>query len=111
MNQVFLCGNLGKNPTLKKTERSSVAHFSLATTRRWQNKDGETQEETEWHQIVAWGSLAKTCAKYLKKGRQVMVRGRLRTDKYFDDSANVDRWKTSVIAEEVTFGAGATNAE
>lgn len=106
MNQVILCGNLGKNPTLKKTDNSSVCHFSMATTRHYKNRAEELVEETEWHSIVCWGSLAKTCAKYLAKGRHVTVRGRLKTDKYFDDENGVDRWKTSIIADEVVFGSG-----
>lgn len=111
MNLVILCGNLGKNPTLKHTENSSVCHFSMATQRRWLNKEGEQQEETEWHEIVCWGALAKTCAKFLKKGRHVTVRGRMKTDKYFDDQANTNRWRTSVIADQVVFGSGAPDAQ
>ena len=106
MNLVILCGNLGKKPKLTHTENSCVAHFSLATTRRWRNKADETVEETEWHEVVAWGALAKTVAQHLDKGRQVTVRGRLKTDKYFDDQAGVDRYRTSVVADQVIFGGG-----
>lgn len=106
MNQAIICGNLGKNPTVKKTDNSTVCHFSVATTRRWKSKTDELQEETEWHRVVVWGSLAKTCGKYLSKGRQVTVRGRLKTDKYYDDEHSVDRWTTSIVADEVDFGGG-----
>lgn len=106
MNVVILCGNLGKDPRVIKTENSTVTHFSMATQRRWRNKADELQEETEWHDVVCWGALAKTVGTHLKKGRQVTVRGRLKTDKYFDDQANTNRWKTSIIAEQVVFGSG-----
>ena len=76
----MLIGNLGADPELRYTQSGvAVASFNVATTRRWKDKEGQQQEETEWHRIVAWQRLGEICNEYLHKGSKVYVEGRLQT--------------------------------
>ena len=80
INKAILVGNLGKDPELRYTASGqAVASFSLATTEKFKNKGGEQQERTESHNSVAWGPLAEICGKYLVKGKQVYVEGRIQS--------------------------------
>ena len=75
LNKVQLIGNLGKDPELKYTPSGvAVATFSIATSESWKDQDGNQQEKTEWHNIVAWRKLAEICGEYLKKGKKVYIR-------------------------------------
>lgn len=101
LNKVILIGNLGKDPELRKTKTGkSVANFSIATY----EKQGE-EKITQWHNIVAWEKTADNCAKYLAKGRQVYVEGKLQTSTYETDSGE-KRMKVEVVAHNVVFLAG-----
>ena len=83
LNKVMLIGNLGRDPELKMTPAGqAVARFSVATTETWKNPQGEKQSKTEWHNIVVWGKPAETAEKYLKKGKQVLVEGRIQYREY-----------------------------
>ena len=83
LNKVLLIGNLGRDPELKSTPSGqSVARFSVATTETWKNQAGEKQSKTEWHNIVVWGKQAEIAEKYLRKGKQVMVEGRIQYREY-----------------------------
>ncbi len=76
VNKVILVGNLGKDPELRYTPSgTAVCTFSLATSERFKNKQGEQQDRTEWHNIVVWAGLAEICGKYLTKGKQGLYRG------------------------------------
>ncbi len=89
MNKVILIGNLGKDPELKMTPSGqALARFSVATTETWRSKDNpsERQSKTEWHNIVVWGKQAETAEKYLRKGQQVMIEGRIQYREYQDQS-------------------------
>src|SRR3989304_2867462 len=78
LNKVMLIGNLGKDPELKYTQGGqAVVTFSLATTRKWKDKEGGDKEDTQWPNIQAWGRTAEVANQYLKKGRQVFIEGRL----------------------------------
>ena len=89
MNKAIIIGNLGKDPELRYTASgTAVCNFSMATTDRFKNKQGEQQESTEWHNIVAWGNLADICGKYLKKGSKAMVEGKLQTRSWDDKDGN-----------------------
>lgn len=102
VNKVILIGNLGRDPELTTTQGgSSVARLNLATTRTYKNKQDETVEETEWHRISVWGKQAEHCKRYLSKGRQVYVEGRLRTSEYEQDG--VKKYSTEVVANIVQF--------
>jgi len=113
LNKVTLLGNVGKDPELHATKNnSSVVNFPLATTESWKNKDGEWDNRTEWHKIVAWGNKADYAGKYFKKGFTVLVEGKLQTRKY-DDKNGVTHYVTEIVASDfilISSGAkGATN--
>ena len=98
INKVILVGNLGRDPEMRHTQSGqAVANFTLATNRRWRDKDGQQQEQTEWHRIVAWGRLAEICTEYLTKGKQVYVEGRLQTRDWEDRDGN-KRYTTEIVA-------------
>ncbi len=87
LNKVLLIGNLGRDPELKATPSGqSVCRFSLATTETWRNPQGEKQSKTEWHNIVVWGKQAEIAEKYLRKGKQVMIEGRIQYREYTDQA-------------------------
>ena len=89
VNKVILLGNLGKDPDLRYTPSGkAVATFSLATNERWTSQDGQKQENTTWHNIVAWGKQAETMKEYLTKGRQVYIEGRIANRSYEDKEGN-----------------------
>jgi single-strand DNA-binding protein len=103
LNKVLLIGNLGRDPELKALPSGShVATFTLATSRRWKDKNGEMQEETQWHNVVSWGPQAETIATYLKKGSKVFVEGRL-THRSWDDQSGQKRYTTEVVIENFVF--------
>lgn len=87
MNKVILIGNIGRDPELKMTPGGqALARFSLATTETWKTPQGEKKEKTEWHRIVVWGKQAEIAEKYLRKGRQIMVEGRIQYGEYTDQA-------------------------
>ena len=102
LNKVTLIGNLGADPEIRTTPNGSkVAQFSLATSRSWGGQGGsEKQEKTEWHRVVAWRHLAERAERYLKKGKQVYVEGRLETRKWTGQDG-ADRYTTEVIAQQL----------
>lgn len=103
INKVILIGNLGADPDIKRIQDGTpVATFSVATSDRWKDKDGQMQEQTEWHRIVAWRRLAEVCGEYLHKGSKVYIEGKLQTRKWQDKDGH-DRWTTEVIARDVQF--------
>lgn len=97
VNKVIILGRVGQEP--KKS--GPALKFSVATSEKWKDKSGESQERTEWHNIVVFGKLADICEQYLKKGSQVYVEGRIQTDKYEKDG--VTKYSTSIIANTVQF--------
>jgi single-strand DNA-binding protein len=111
VNRVFLIGRLGADPELKFTANSrAVCNFSLATSETWKDKQSnEKQERTEWHKIVCWGDQAEHCKKYLAKGREACVEGKLQTRSY-EDKEGKKRYVTEIVAERVTF-LGSSNGE
>ncbi len=101
VNKAILVGNLGKDPELRYTPSgSAVCTFSLATSERFKNKQGEQQERTEWHNIVAWGPLAEICGKYLTKGKQIYCEGRIQNRSYDDRDGN-KRYISEVVINEM----------
>ena len=87
LNKVLLIGNLGRDPELKATPSGqSVARFSVATTETWKNQQGEKQSKTEWHNVVVWGKQAEVAEKYLRKGKQVLIEGRIQYREYTDQA-------------------------
>lgn len=101
VNKVILVGNVGRDVELRHTPAgAAVARFSLATNEVWKDKNGQRQEHTEWHNIVAWGKLAEFCGTYVSKGRQLYVEGTLRTRTYDDEKGN-RRYFTEVRANVI----------
>lgn len=101
VNKAILVGNLGKDPELRYTPSgTAVCTFSLATTERFKNKQGEQQEKTEWHNIVVWAGLAEICGKYLTKGKQIYIEGRIQNRSYDDRDGN-KRYISEIVANEM----------
>jgi single-strand DNA-binding protein len=102
VNKVIIIGNLGRDPEIKYTQSNvPVANFSVATTESWKDKNsGEWQEKTEWHRIVAWRHLAERAERYLRKGKQVYIEGKLETRKWTGQDGN-DRYTTEIIANQL----------
>jgi len=110
VNKVLLIGRLGNNPEIRYTNTgTAVANFNLATSESWNDKTGQKQERTEWHRVVVWGKLAELCEKYLAKGRQCFVEGRLQTRSWDDKDGN-KRYTTEIVANTVQFLGTAAGA-
>jgi len=108
INKVILIGNLGDDPEVRYTASgTAVAKFRLATNESYTDKDGNRQEQTEWHRVVVWGKLAEICGQYLAKGRQVYIEGRLRTSSYEKDG--IKRYTTEVVARDMQMLGSAPN--
>lgn len=111
VNKAILIGNLGADPELRYTPGGqAVASFRIATTERFKNKDGETQENTEWHNIVCWGRQAEIANEYLKKGRSVYIEGRIQYRNY-EDKDGIKRYRTDIVARQIQFIGSRAAAE
>lgn len=103
LNKVMLIGRLVADPELRSTASGqTVGSFRVATSRQWNDAQGQPQSQTEFTQVVVWGRLADLANQYLRKGRQVYVEGRLQT-RSWTDKANQKHWRTEVVAETVIF--------
>ncbi len=101
LNKVMIIGNLGKDPEVRSvTSGAKVANFSVATTESYTDKTGQRVEKTEWHNIVMWRGLAEVAEKYLRKGSQVYLEGRLQT-RSWDDQNGQRRYMTEVVADNL----------
>ena len=101
VNRVILVGNLGKDPELRYTASgTAVCNFSLATTERYKDRDGNSQEKTEWHNIVVWRQLAEICGKYLTKGKQIYVEGKIQTRSY-EDRDGAKKYITEIVVDQM----------
>lgn len=102
VNKVIIIGRLGNDPEMKAVgQGATVTRLSVATSENWVDKGGQKQERTEWHRIVVWGKLAEICGKYLSKGRQVYVEGRLQTRSWEDNGQK--KYSTEIVASTVQF--------
>ena len=102
VNKAIVVGNLGRDPEVRSfPDGGAVCNISIATTRRWRDKQsGDTQEETEWHRVAFHGRLAEIAGEYLKKGRSVYVEGRLKTRKW-QDKEGQERFTTEIVADQM----------
>lgn len=108
VNKVLLIGNVGKDPESRAMPNGdAVTNISLATSETWKDKNGEKQEKTEWHRVTFYRKLAEIAGKYLNKGSQVYVEGRIETKKW-TDKAGVERYTTEIIASELRMLGGKT---
>ncbi|HIJ79853.1 MAG: single-stranded DNA-binding protein [Desulfobulbaceae bacterium] len=111
VNKVTLIGNLGKDPEVRYSQTgTAIANFTVATTETWKKADGNKEELTEWHRVVAFARLGEICGEYLSKGSKVYIEGRLQTRKWEDKDGN-PRYTTEIVAKEMKMlsprGAGA----
>jgi single-strand DNA-binding protein len=110
LNKVMVIGRLGKDPETRYTANGKpVTNFSVATSERW-TKDGEKQERTEWHNVVAFDKLAEIMAEYLRKGSQVYIEGKLQTRKW-QDKEGKDRYSTEIVASQMQMLGGKSAVE
>ena len=102
LNKVLLIGNAGRDPEIRHLESGTMnATFSLATTERYRDRStGEMKEQTEWHNIVCWRNLAEIAEKYVKKGTQLFIEGRIRTRSYNDKDGNT-KYMTEILADNM----------
>ncbi len=104
VNKAIVIGNLGVDPQVRALPSGQhVANLSLATNERFTDRNGDPQQRTEWHRIVAFGRLAETCGQYLSKGRRVYVVGRLTTRQYEPKDGSGKRYRTEIIARQIRF--------
>ncbi|HNW57364.1 MAG TPA: single-stranded DNA-binding protein [Bacteroidales bacterium] len=100
-NRVILIGNLGQNPEVKTTESGAkVAHFTLATADNYKNAEGQKVNETTWHNIVAWNSLADVAGRFLKKGTEVVVEGKI-VYRSYEDKKGVTKHITDIVLSDL----------
>jgi single-strand DNA-binding protein len=110
VNKAIVVGNLGRDPEVRALPSGqSVASFSLATTARFKDRNGEPQERTEWHRVVAFGRLADNCQRLLSKGHQVYVEGRLNTRQYQAKDGTGLRYRTEIVAQQIRLLGGRIN--
>ena len=101
LNKASLIGRLGGDPEIRYTQSgTAVANFTMATNERWKDQQGQPQESTEWHRIVAFGRLGEICGEYLSKGSLVYIEGRIQTRQWEDKDGN-KRYTTEIVAREM----------
>jgi len=113
VNKVILIGNLGKDPEVKYTPSGmAVANFTLATNERYKDKEGNWQDKTEWHNLVAFQRTAEIVGEYLKKGRSVYIEGKLQTRSWDDKESGQKKYRTEILVNDlVLLGGGREGGE
>src|ERR1700760_3286082 len=107
VNKVILIGNLGKDPEVKYTPGGMpIARFTLATNERFKDKEGNWQDRTEWHNLVAFQRTAEIAGEYLKKGRTVYIEGSLRTNSWDDKESGQKKYRTEIIVSDLVLLGG-----
>lgn len=102
INKVILVGRLGKDPEIRSTPQgTTVAKFTVATDEKFSDREGNRQERTEWHNIVAWGKLGEICGQYLRKGKLVYIEGSIRTDSWDDKESGQKKYRTEIVARDM----------
>lgn len=103
VNKVILVGRLGKDPEIRYTpQQMAIGNFSLATSERRKDATGNWAEQTEWHNIVCFGKVAENCHKYIKKGKEIYLEGRIQTRKW-QDKEGTTRYTTEIVASTIQF--------
>ena len=107
VNKVILIGNLGRDPEVRSTQDGQqVANFSIATNRKWKDRQGNRQEQTEWHNIICWGRLAEIAGQYLTRGKKVYIEGRLQTSSWEDKQSGEKKYRAEVVCESMQMLGG-----
>lgn len=100
-NRVQLIGNVGNDPEIKNLEGGKkVANLTIATNDNYKNEKGEKVEQTEWHKVVAWGKIAEIIEKYVTKGKEIAIEGKL-THRSYEDKTGEKRYITEVVANDI----------
>jgi single-strand DNA-binding protein len=108
VNKVILVGNLGADPEVRYTaDGTAVCKFRIATTEKFKDRQGNMQERTEWHRVVAWRKLAEICGQYLSKGKQVYIEGKIRNDSW--EQEGVKRYSYEIVADTMQMLGGPGN--
>ena len=102
LNKVMLIGRLGQDPEVKDAGNTPVANFSIATNENWTDKNGEKQERTEWHNIVAWDKLADLAGNYLRRGSNIYCEGKLQT-RSWESQEGEKKYRTEVVFHQLQF--------
>ncbi len=111
INKVILVGNLGKDPEVRTLENGNkVANFTLATSESYKNREGQRVTQTEWHNIVLWRGLAEIAEKYLSKGNQVYIEGKIKSRSWDDKDGN-KRYTTEILGDNLTMLGGKRDAD
>lgn len=107
VNKVILLGTLGRDPEIKYTPSGTpVAKFSMATNERYKDKDGNWQDRTEWHNIVAWQRTAEIIGEYVKKGDRLYIEGKLQTSSWEDKQSGEKKYRTEIVVNDVCLIGG-----
>ena len=107
VNKVILLGTIGRDPEVKYTPSGTpVAKFSMATNERFKDKDGNWQDRTEWHNIVAWQRTAEIIGEYVKKGDRLYVEGKLQTSSWDDKQSGEKKYRTEIVANDIVLIGG-----
>jgi single-strand DNA-binding protein len=107
VNKVILIGNLGRDPEVRfMPDGTAIATLAIATTEKFKDREGNTQESTEWHRVSFFGRIAEVCQQYLKKGSSVYVEGSLKTRKWQDKETGADRYATEIRGASMTMLGG-----
>lgn len=101
-NSVRLIGHVGQDPEVKDAGKTKLAKFSLATKETHKNQDGEKVDETQWHNLIAWGKQAEVAGQYIKKGSEIAIEGKLTSHSY-DDKDGVKKYITEIVVRDFSF--------
>ncbi|MBC5835672.1 single-stranded DNA-binding protein [Flavobacterium sp. F372] len=104
-NRVQLIGHVGQEPEIKNLENRKLANFSIATNENFTNAKGERVEQTEWHRITAWGKTAEIIEKYVSKGKEIAIEGKL-SHRSYEDKDGIKRYVTEIVANEILLLGG-----
>lgn len=111
INKVILLGNLGRDPEVRYTAaQTAITQFSIATSERRKDQNGQWTDHTEWHNVVTFGKTAENCARFLRSGSQVYLEGKIQTRKWQDKEGR-DRYTTQIIANTVQFVGGQKDSQ
>ncbi len=111
INKAIILGNVGRDPEVRyMPSGEAICNLSIATTRKWKDKSGERQEETEWHRVSLFGKLAEIAGEFVKKGKTVYIEGRIKTRKYTDKDG-AEKYATEIIGDTMQMIGGRDNDE
>ena len=111
VNAITLVGRLGQDPEVRFINDREVCNFSVATSERWKDKNGERKERTEWHNVAVWGKQAQSCGEYLMKGSLVGVQGKLQSREWAEKDTGTKRKSWEILASSVSFLGSKPEAE